>query len=93
MCTDKWTCRTIEIKYQGVKVTQLEEARAVDHAVGRSSTGCAKLLKSLQQASNPKLLSLSNQIETKTWRTRVPQYHHRHVKDTPLPFTHTLGKC
>ena len=38
----------------GVRVAQLEEAWTVNHAVGGSSPGCAKLTKSLQQAFNPK---------------------------------------
>ena len=40
---------------QGVCAAQLEEAWPVNHAVGRSSSGCAKLTKSLQQAFNPKI--------------------------------------
>ena len=34
-------------------MAQLEEALAVNHAVGRSNPGCAKLTKSVQQALNP----------------------------------------
>ena len=39
----------------GIRVAQLEEAWAVDHAVGRSISSCVKLTKSFQQASNPKI--------------------------------------
>ena len=39
----------------GVRVAQLEEAWAVEHAVGKSNPACAKLTKSFQQAFNPKI--------------------------------------
>ena len=42
----------------GVRVAQLEEAWTVNHAVGRSSSSCVKLTKSLQQAFGPKISKL-----------------------------------
>ena len=39
----------------GVRVAQLEEAWAVNHAVGRLSPSWVNLTKSLQQASYPKI--------------------------------------
>ena len=38
----------------GVKVVQLEECELSFMLLGRSSSSCAKLTKSLQQAFNPK---------------------------------------
>ena len=46
--------------YTSVSVAQLEEASVIDHAVGRSSSGCARLTNNLQQSFNSKLLGLSD---------------------------------
>ena len=53
----------------GVVVGQLNETSAVNYTVDRPYPSWAKLAKSLQQAFNPRLTSLSDPA----WRNLVPQ--------------------
>ena len=45
----------VRLDHNAIQYIQLEEAWAVNHTVGRSSPSLVKLIKSLQQASNPKI--------------------------------------
>ena len=73
----------------GVRVTHLE---AVNHAVGRSSSDCAKLTKSLQQTSaNP---NIAGSFRSKP-KLGGPMYHNDIVGTLRIEIfiSHTLGKC
>ena len=65
----------------------MEEAWTANHEVGRSSPSRAKLIKSLQQASN---LKIAGSFGSRP-KLGGPGYHCitvGHVKNPPLPFTH-----
>ena len=74
----------------GSRVAQLEEARAVNHAVDRSSPSCVKLAESLQQTSNFKIAESFESIpKLKSLCATIISW----VRQRPSSAFCTLRKC